>query len=107
MADVTAPYVDLSSALPGAKPVTPPSGASPEQIDRAAQDFEAVFLSQMLETMFAGISTDGPFGGGHAEGVFRSLMIQEYGKTLAKHGGIGLSDAIKRDMLQLQEVAKK
>ena len=72
-------------------------------IDKAAQDFEAVFLSQMLESMFKGIKTDGPFGGGHAEEMMRSFMLQEYGKVMAANGGVGIADAVKRELLHAQE----
>ena len=72
-------------------------------IDKAAEDFEAVFLSQMLESMFKGIKTDGPFGGGHAEEMMRSFMLQEYGKVMAAGGGIGIADAVKRELLHAQE----
>jgi Rod binding domain-containing protein len=71
---------------------------------QAAVDFEAVFISQMLETMFQGVRTDGPFGGGHAEGVFRSLMLKEYGQTVARAGGVGVADAVYREILRLQEI---
>ena len=53
----------------------------------AAQDFEAFFLSRMCESMFEGVSTEGIFGGGHAEKVYRSLLLNEYGKIMAQNGG--------------------
>jgi Rod binding domain-containing protein len=71
----------------------------------AAEEFEAVFISQMLETMFQGVKTDGPFGGGHAEGVFRSLMVKEYGQQIAKIGGIGIADNVYSEILKLQEIS--
>jgi len=73
------------------------------KIRETAQDFEAVFLSQMIKPMFEGIETDGPFGGGQAEGMWRSLMVDEYGKSIAKNGGIGIADAVMSEMLKLQE----
>lgn len=75
-----------------------------ERLDKTAEDFEAFFLSQMFEHMFDGVSTDGPFGGGQAERIYRSLMVQEYGKQVARAGGVGIADSVKREMLQLQEV---
>ena len=57
----------------------------------------------MLEHMFAGVPTDGPFGGGHAEGIYRSLMLQEYGQAIARAGGIGLADELTAEILRIQE----
>lgn len=82
-------------------------GASPSgraEARRVAQQFESLFLSQMLEHMSAGIKTDGPFGGGQGEQIFRSLLNQEYAGSLTKHGGIGLADDIYRQILKLQQV---
>lgn len=69
-----------------------------------AKDFEAVFLSQMLSPVFESLSTDGPMGGGQGERMFRSLMVQEYGKILSESGGIGVSNAVYREIIKLQEV---
>ena len=70
---------------------------------QAAEDFEAVFLSQMLSHMFAGVETGGPFGGGHAEEVFQSVMVDEYGKMMARSGGVGLADSVMNEILRMQE----
>lgn len=70
---------------------------------KAAESFEAFFISQMLSDMFAGVDTDPLFGGGHGETIFRSLMIDEYGKSLAKTGGIGIADNVMREIIRLQE----
>lgn len=75
-----------------------------EQIDKTAEDFEAVFISQMLEHMFADVKTDENFGGGQAEEVYRSMMIDQYGKLMARTGGIGVADHVKRELLKMQEV---
>lgn len=76
-----------------------------EKIEEAAQEFESVFISEMLKPMFEGIETDGQFGGGKGEEIFRGMMVQEYGKMLAKDGGIGLSTQIKQQMIEMQEQA--
>ena len=73
---------------------------------KVAQEFEEVFISQMLNHMFKGISTDGPFGGGSSEKIYRSMMVDQYGKQMAANGGIGLSDAIHTELLRLQEVSQ-
>lgn len=69
---------------------------------KAAEDFESVFVAQMMEPMFQGLKTDGMFGGGSGEQVFRSLMIQEVGKEVASAGGIGIADAVYGEMLRMQ-----
>lgn len=76
----------------------------PAKAREVAQKFESFFVAQMVGHMFAGLPTDGPFGGGFGEGVFRSMLIQEYGKLIAGSGGIGVADAVQREILNLQEV---
>ena len=70
---------------------------------KAATAFESVFISQFVGQMFEGIKTDGMFGGGEGEEMFRSMMVDEYGKSIAAQGGFGLSDAVQRQLLKTQE----
>lgn len=72
---------------------------------RAAKEFEAVLLSQFTSIMFSGVESDGPFGGGPAEDIYKGLLAEEYGKVLASSGGIGLADAVYREIIKSQEVA--
>ena len=97
--------LSAQSAAATSKPRLPVNGSA-EEIRKAAEDFEAVFLSQMLESMFEGVPTDGLFGGGYGEDVFRPMMLQEYGKILSNTGGIGIADAVSRELLSLQETSK-
>ena len=69
----------------------------------AAESFEAFFMTRMMESMFEGVSTDGFFGGGQAERVYRSLLLDEYGKEMAKTGTIGVKDYVMQAILQMQE----
>lgn len=95
----------LQNALLAARsPTAPRTGAAqtPEQIRATAEDFEAVFLAQMMEQMM-GESTESSFGGGPGESAFKGMLNEEYAKVMAKAGGIGLADALAREMLALQE----
>lgn len=76
-----------------------------EAVRRTAEKFEAQFISQMLGHMFKGIGTDGMFGGGQAESMWRDFYIEEVGEVIARRGGIGVSEVIERQLLQLQEVS--
>ena len=79
------------------------------RIDQTASDFEAVFIGQMLESSFEGVSSN-PLSeegekGGFADDTYRSMMLQEFGKLMARSGGIGLAQHIKQSMLAMQEVS--
>jgi Rod binding domain-containing protein len=68
-----------------------------------AVDFEAAFLSSMFGHMFTSIEGEGPFGGSAGIGVWRSFLSDEYGKSFAKSGGIGLADHVYRTLIAQQE----
>lgn len=79
--------------------------ATPEQrakIDATAKKFEAQLIGMMLQPMFEGLSTDGPFGGGEAEGTYRSFMVDAIGQQIAKSGGLGIAAPVAREMLKMQ-----
>lgn len=77
-----------------------------DDIDKVAREFEALTLAQMLAPMFQGLRTDGPFGGGHGEEMFRSLLTDEYAKGIANAGGVGIAEAVKRELIAIQEAAR-
>lgn len=82
--------------------VAAPGAAETERMRETAEQFEASFLAQMLKPMFEGISTEGPFGGGEAEGQWRSFMIDEMAKQTVRSGGIGLADTVVAEMIRMQ-----
>lgn len=88
------------------RPILPamPMGGSGDDIRRVAEDFEATFLAQMLQPMFAGLRTDGPFGGGNAEATWRGFLVDAMARQVADSGGIGLADHVQRELLSLQTV---
>lgn len=76
---------------------------SDQGIDKVAEDFEAFFAGEVFEQMFSGIQPDPVTGGGDGEAMFRSLMVQEYGKAVAKQHRLGIADVVKEQLLRLQE----
>ncbi|MBT3305803.1 MAG: chemotaxis protein [Alphaproteobacteria bacterium] len=74
------------------------------QARKTAQEFEAVFLGQMLQPMFQNIEAAEPFGGGSSEKMWKTMQVEEYGKAIAKSGGIGLADAVFREIIKTQEL---
>lgn len=87
---------------PAPAPVSPTAGAT-RKMRETAEAFEASFLSQMMKPMFEGLSTDGMFGGGEAEGTWRGFLVDAMAKQTVKAGGIGLADEVVAQMLKMQE----
>ncbi len=88
---------------PAFDPRNPGAGIRDREAARkSAQDFEAMAITQMLQPMFEGIKTDGLFGGGHGEAVMRGFLLNEYGKSIAAAGGIGLADNVYAEILKMQ-----
>jgi len=73
----------------------------------AAQDFEAVYLNTMFQQMFTALDGEGPFGGGPGAGVWRSFLTDEYARTFAKAGGIGIADQVYKTLIAQQEIAPR
>lgn len=78
------------------------SARTREQAEKVAQDFERMFISEMLGPMFQGIKTDGEFGGGAGEDAFRPMLIDQYAKAIANKGGIGVANSVLKEILKMQ-----
>jgi len=87
-----------ASAAPSAA-----AGQNSEQLHQSAEKFVGMFMSQMFSQMFAGVGTNKVFGGGPGEEMFRSVLVDEYGKAAAKQGGMGMTDQIMRALIAQQE----
>ncbi|MFI4976096.1 MAG: rod-binding protein [Caulobacterales bacterium] len=85
-----------------AAPPTAAELAKRGDIADTAKSFEASFLSQMLQPMFEGVGTAPPFGGGEAEGMWKSFLADAIAKQVTKSGGIGVAGAVQHEMLRLQ-----
>jgi Rod binding domain-containing protein len=87
------PDLQLTQAL------TKVSPQKQQTIKDKAQDFEAVFLNSMFSQMTSGIKGDGPFGDTPGTGVWRSMMTEQYSKSFAKAGGVGISNDVYRTLI--------
>jgi flagellar protein FlgJ len=98
--------LSASFVSPGLMAQTQPTSvaemAKRKDIAATAQSFEASFLSIMLGQMFQGVEVEQPFGGGNGEAMFKSFLTDAIGKDMAKAGGVGVADAVGREMLKLQ-----
>jgi flagellar protein FlgJ len=67
-----------------------------------AQDFEAMFLNSMFSQMTSGLKGDGPYGDTVGTGVWRSMLTEQYSKSFAKAGGIGIANDVYRTLILQQ-----
>ncbi|MEO5335831.1 MAG: rod-binding protein [Magnetospirillum sp. WYHS-4] len=74
-----------------------------EKARKTAQDFETFFLAESLKPMFENLDAEEPFGGGHAEQMWKSMQVDEYAKAISKRGGVGIADAVLEQMVRMQE----
>lgn len=66
---------------------------------KAAKDFEATFIAEMLKSSGLNEMPQG-FGGGAGEEAFSSFLTQEYAKLMTERGGLGLSQRIYETLKQ-------
>ena len=67
-----------------------------------AQDFEAMFINSMFSQMTSSIKGEGPFGDTPGTGVWRSMLTEQYSKSFAKAGGVGISTDVFRTLILQQ-----
>jgi Rod binding domain-containing protein len=76
--------------------------ATQKKLRGQAQDFEAMFLNSMFSQMTSGIKGEGPFGDTPGTGVWRSMLTEQYSKSFAKAGGVGISNDVYRTLILQQ-----
>ena len=108
MTKVSLPSLPQIAQPAPAAPARPGSQADPARIAKAAQDFEAMAIGQLLQPMFDTVNTArSAFGGGAGEEAWRPMLVQEIAKQVAAHGGLGLAKPIYDAMLRMQEAKTK
>jgi len=91
----------MINAMPAA--LLPGTPKLPDKIVKAATDFTAVALGELLKPLFDTVDTStGMFGGGAGEQAWRPMMVDELAKAIAQDGGLGLRTQVAQAMLQAQ-----
>lgn len=78
----------------------------PDEVRRAAEEFEAMVLGQLLQPMFAALDTQGLGGGGFGEEIFRPMLVEQYAQSLSRSGGVGLAQSIITELQRMQAAAQ-
>jgi peptidoglycan hydrolase FlgJ len=96
----------LAAAPPAVSRVA--HSADPMKIAKSAHDFEAMAIGQLLQPMFDTVNTaKNAFGGGSGEEAWKPMLVQEFAKQIASHGGLGLAKPVYDAMLRIQEAKPK
>jgi peptidoglycan hydrolase FlgJ len=64
-----------------------------------AQNFEGMFLNSMFSEMTNGLKGEGPFGSTTGTGIWRSMQIEQYSKSFAQAGGVGIAKHVYRTLV--------
>ena len=64
------------------------------QLTQVAEEFEALFVTQMLKQAYESKLADGIFDSSENE-TYQSLLNQEMGRKLATNSNFGIADALK------------
>jgi flagellar protein FlgJ len=67
-----------------------------------AQNFEGMFLNSMFSQMTNGLKGEGPFGNTTGTGIWRSMQIEQYSKSFAQAGGVGIAKNVYRTLIMQQ-----
>jgi len=68
---------------------------SEEKLLEAAQGFEAIFVTKLLNQMNSSSMNEGGFlGQSSSQKTFKGMLFQEIGKEVAKTSSFGIADAI-------------
>ncbi len=79
-------------------------GGDPERLRllRAAREFEGMFLAVMFRGALGASGRADPLGPGGG-GPWRDMLWDAYGRAVARAGGIGLADAVLRELIRAAE----
>ena len=69
------------------------------KLKEAAQGFEAIFVTKLLNQMNSSSMNEGGFlGQSSSQKTFKGMLFQEIGKEVAKTSSFGIADAIYNQM---------
>lgn len=71
------------------------SAVDDQALRSVAEDFEALFVKQMLGSMRSTLDSENDLlHGGLSQDIFEDMLYDEYSRVMAKTGSIGIADMI-------------
>jgi murein DD-endopeptidase MepM/ murein hydrolase activator NlpD len=72
-------------------------------LEEVAQEFESLFVQQLLTLMRNSLGEDGLFEGNTGQDMYASMMDQALAQALSEDGGIGLAGPILQSLRKMQD----
>lgn len=69
-----------------------------KQVQKAAEDFEALMLKQMMNAMWSTVPQGGMLSGSREEEMYRDMLNESVAAEVAKGQGIGIKQVIAREL---------
>jgi len=97
------PVEDLKKRLPVASKTTGTGKNQPpinkgSKLYKASQEFEALFVKQMLDTMRKTVNKSGLLDGGYGEEIFEDMLYDKYAMKIAENGNLGIAETLYKQL---------
>jgi murein DD-endopeptidase MepM/ murein hydrolase activator NlpD len=94
--DLLTPAGDRWNKISSSKSVS--TGNQKSESKNVAEQFEAIFVTQLLKVMRETIEESGLTEGGYGKTVYTELFDQEIASSIARHGTLGIGDILYKSM---------
>ena len=74
-----------------------------KQPEEVAQQFEALLLQQMIESMWATVPKGGIVSGSNEESLYRDMFNEALANSISEGKGIGIKDVILKDFNKINK----
>lgn len=74
-----------------------------QQPEVAAQQFEALLVQQMLESMWSTVPKKGLLSGSNEEAMYRDMLNEALSTSIAEGKGLGIKDVILSDFNKVKK----
>ncbi len=74
-----------------------------EEIQKAAQDFEAVLLNMVLKAMWKTVPKSELFEKNSANHIYEGMMHSSLSEEMARNGGMGIAKVLARQLTKEQK----
>ncbi len=68
------------------------------ELREVCEEFEAIFVKQMLKSMKNTVNKSGLLNGGFAEEIYDDMLTDEYAKKMTKTAHFGIADSLYRQL---------